>query len=78
MKNIFIGLSIFAISLSACNSGDKTDGTKNKNTDSTQANSQTKNETTKGTASMKAIVDGYLQLKNSLANDNGKDAASAG
>ncbi len=78
MKNIFTGLLIFAISLSACTSRDKTDETKNKNSDSTQSNFQTKNETTKGTASMKAIVDGYLQLKNSLANDNGSDAASAG
>ena len=64
--------------MAACNGGKNSDESNKKSTDSTQANSQTKNETTKSTASVKGIIDGYLQLKNALANDNGKDAANAG
>lgn len=79
MKILIIGIAIFATSLTACNSSsDKPSETKNKNNDSVKTTSQTNAETTKGTASVKDIIDGYLQMKNALANDNGNDAAKAG
>lgn len=79
MKNTIIAIAVFGISFGACNnSGNKSNESQNKNDDTTQDKQQTKNKETKGTASIKAIVQSYLQIKNALANDNGKDAATAG
>lgn len=86
MKNIIIGLAIAATTLAACNSGN------NKNTDAKQ-NAENRDTaiathpqattdivvTQAATISpAKEIIAGYLQLKNALAKDNGKDAATAG
>jgi hypothetical protein len=86
MKNIIIGLTMAATTLAACNSGD------NKNTEAKQ-NAENKDTAiathpqattdtggTQTTISFRAkeIIAGYLQLKNALAKDNGKDAATAG
>ena len=81
MKNIIIGIAIFAISLSACNSDNKTSEKEAIKNDTTQNNSSAmssnkRDESVDG--SMKEMVSQYLQMKNALANDNGKDAASAG
>ncbi len=86
MKNILIGIAIAATTLAACNNGN------NKNTDATQkAASKDTSMTTQPSAMhdttatqtaaafpAKEIIAGYLQLKNALAKDNGKDAAAAG
>ena len=82
MKNIIFGFAVIAITTAACNSGNnsteknekKDDTTMNNNT-STQSSGNTD---TKVDGSMKEMVTQYLQMKNALANDNGKEAASAG
>ena len=84
MKKMILGLAIVATILAACNStGNKSAESQNR-TNSSQVNSQTDNSKTSSAPiamdsfSIKEIVSQYLQIKNGLANDNGKDAASAG
>ncbi len=86
MKNIIVGFAIAATTLAACNSSNnKTIDAKQ--SDVTHDTSMATNNTvgTQATAAAtstafpaKEIIAGYLQLKNSLAKDNGKDAATAG
>ncbi|MEO6541313.1 MAG: DUF3347 domain-containing protein [Ferruginibacter sp.] len=83
IKNLFFGLTIAGTTLAACNSGnDKTTDTKANDTsmarheqraDTTTIQSATKT----ATFSAGEIIAGYLQIKNALANDNGKAAAAA-
>ena len=84
MKNIIVGFAIAATSLIACNNNKAAD------TKSTEVH----NDAPKPGAAQKApdtpvttptvafpvkeIIAGYLQLKNALTKDNGKDAATAG
>ncbi len=85
MKNIIIGIAI-AISAVACNNGSHKAAEKSeKKDDTTQVNNSKEKETdtsnkadAKVDGSMQEMVSQYLQMKNALANDNGKDAASAG
>jgi hypothetical protein len=84
MKKSIFYFAIAATTLAACNStGNKSSENKNES-NNTQASSQTDNATTTSvsdtmnTISIKDIVNQYIQIKNSLANDNGNDAASAG
>ena len=86
MKSIILGIVIAATTLAACNSSN------NKNTDAKQSAVQndaamaTQPSAMHDTASIqsaadfpaKEIIANYLQLKNALAKDNGKDAATAG
>lgn len=77
MRKTIIGIAVFAISLVACNSSsNKSNGSQPKDEDSIEA--QAKNEATRGTVSIKEIVNSYLHVKNALANDNGNDAAIGG
>ncbi|NIM35589.1 MAG: DUF3347 domain-containing protein [Hydrotalea flava] len=91
MKNILIGIAIAAATLAACNnSSNNTTDTKQadaKNDTAMAGHQQTTTDTVASqTASAsntaafpaKEIIAGYLQLKNALAKDNGKDAATAG
>ncbi len=82
MKNIIIGFAVIAITASACNTGSNTSEKNDKKEDTTMNNSSStsssNNTDTKVDGSMKEMVTQYLQIKNALANDNGKDAASAG
>ena len=84
MKNFLFGLAIVATTLAACNSTSNKSSESQNRTNSEQSNSQTDNPKTSSasdvmdTFSIKEIISQYLQIKNSLANDNGKDAASAG
>ncbi len=90
MKTIIIGFAIAAATLGACNgSNDATAGTSPQNetmtakkNDSQQAVVDKGNAQTAATNTAafpaKEIIAGYLQLKNALAKDNGKDAATAG
>lgn len=80
-KNIIIGFVIAAIAFTACNGG-------NNNTANDKQSTETKDTAitsqqpvlvnTNTSFSTKEIIAGYLQLKNALAKDNGKDAATAG
>ena len=86
MKNIIIGLALAATILPACNNSN------NKNTDAKQdaenkdtsmvaqpsAIHDTASTQTTSVFPAKEIIAGYLQLKNALAKDNGKEAAAAG
>ncbi len=78
MKNIIFGIAILAISLIACNNSSKSNESRNESLDTAASQSHTKNEETMVTTSVNEILSGYLQLKNALADDNGKDAAIAG
>ena len=80
MKSLIIGFATAANILTACNnSSDNTTAAKQsneKNDVSTARQQQTATDT--ATFPVKEIIAGYLQLKNALAKDNGKDAATAG
>jgi len=91
MKNTIIGLAIAGTTLAACNSGNnKTTDTKQRdvqNDTSIAGHQQATTDTTGSQAatagntaifSAKELIAGYLQLKNALTKDNGKEAAAAG
>ena len=83
MKTFLIAIAILAITATACNSGSTTTEENKKKEDSAQVNSSAKEEgatkaDSKVDGSMKEMLTQYLQIKNALASDNGKDAASAG
>lgn len=83
MTNIFLGFAIAATSLTACNNNTadtKTSEVKN-DTPVTVAEQNAPDTTiTPATVTfpVKKIITGYLHLKNALAKDNGKNAATAG
>lgn len=83
MKNIFLGLAIATTTLAACNSNnDKTNNAKQNEVQNDTSTAAKQTDTAvKQTATVfpaKEIIAGYLQMKNALAKDNGKDAATAG
>lgn len=87
MKNLILGIAILSISVTACNNGtnDTAEKATVKDTTPTQvSNAPAKEAATpvnvddKVAGSMKEMVTQYLDMKNALANDNGKDAATAG
>ena len=81
MKNIILGFSIVTINLMACSNNTAAD-TKQPEVKNDAATATTEKKVTDTTItpafSAKEIIAGYLQLKNALAKDNGKDAATAG
>jgi hypothetical protein len=81
MKKLIFSFAIAAITLAACNStGNKSAANQNEN-NGAQASSPTDNAATasvvKNTSATKEIVTQYLLIKDGLANDNGKDAATS-
>jgi len=80
MKRFLILNVVFAaIAFTACNSNNnKTDESTDMKSDTAQSKMQTSGTETKSTASINEIVAGYLNVKNALASDNGKEAATAG
>ena len=84
MKSLFFAIAISAISLSACNNTGNKSNNENKTATDTALTATETNKASTSTnensnaASINVIVSSYLQLKNALANDNGKDAATAG
>ena len=84
MKQLIIGIAIMATAVTACNNSNDTSSV-DKKKDSAQISSSSysgstasNNADTKGNSSIQAILGQYLKMKDALANDNGKDAASAG
>lgn len=73
MKQIILGLAIVAASLSACSNNN----TQSKE-DNTKSNVEATNTEAKKPFSVNEVVTGYLNIKNALAADNGKEAAAAG
>lgn len=84
MTNIILGFAIAAASLTSCNNNNAADTkqTEVKIEATTPVAEQKATDTTVTPATVpfpaKEIIAGYLQLKNALAKDNGKDAATAG
>ena len=82
MKTIIIGFAISAATLGACNgSNDATASiAAKKDSEHVVADTGKTQTVTASTATFptKEIIAGYLQLKNVLAKDNGKEAAAAG
>src|SRR4051812_1830620 len=93
MKMIFVSiLGIGAIISTACNSGSTKNNHEghDMNEDTAQHSTVSQNKDVKvvpafytnidakAAASIKEIVDHYLQIKNALANDNGREAAASG
>lgn len=70
MKNIFFGITIAAISFTACNSSntDKSAESSSLNNDTGQSTTQTNNAETKSATPITGIVNGYLHLKNALTD----------
>jgi len=79
MKHVIL-MTAFSIALfAACNDNSKQANTAGSDTTKTVPPTSTETAVTQQAASpVKDIVNGYLQLKNALANDNGNDAATAG
>ena len=75
MKKLLIIISIL-FSFSACNNNESKERNA-KSVDTTQASTHANNVTEKKTVSSNEVVAKYLQLKNALVNDNGKEAAAA-
>ena len=84
MTNIILGFAIATSSLVACNNNKAADTkqTEVKNDAPVVSAVQKAPDTTVTPSTVafptKEIIAGYLQLKNALAKDNGKDAAAAG
>lgn len=86
MRNIIIGSAISMLLFAACNNGNNKSISENTTSnDTTQAEAMDNKETTSPNgvdgnshATVTEIVAGYLQVKNALASDNGKDAATGG
>jgi hypothetical protein len=80
MKTLIIGIAFFANAFTACNGNNNstTDAHPSdvKNDTSIAAHQQAATDT--ATFPSKEIIADYLQLKNALTKDNGKDAAAAG
>lgn len=78
MKTLILGVAMIAISVSACKSGSD-NNTADKKADTIQAaNTASQSAPANADMGITEIVNQYLQIKNALANDNGKDAAAAG
>ena len=80
MKKLILGVAIIAITSSACNNGTDTKTANKKNDASLVENTTVKENGMSANVdgAMREMVTQYLQMKNALANDNGKDAATAG
>ena len=78
MKNVLIvAAAMSALIFSACNnssSDKKTDAGR----DTTGSNTQIGMPDTKSAASIQSVLEGYLQIKNALAADDGAEAANGG
>ena len=84
MKNVIFAVAIATITLLACNSNSNKTAENKSMDDSTKIDQSTikgaptTRTTSEENGAVKEMVAQYLQIKNALANDNGKDAASAG
>jgi len=77
MKKIILGLVIATVTLVACNSKKSTESQNNTNDSLTHSQIDT-TKLPSNSSPISELVSQYLQIKNGLANDNGKEAATAG
>lgn len=79
MKNQIIALVATAVFSTACNNSDPTDEKSTTTASSENINGQRSSLADNNqTASANQVITAYLHIKNALASDNGKDAASGG
>lgn len=78
MKTIFFSVAMLAAALSACSDNNSSSNEANNTNDSATVNAQNANATVSAPASTGAAVAAYLELKNALTTDNGREAATAG
>ncbi len=84
MKNLVIGSAIAIVLFTACSNGSSNTASEDKKDSDVAAQNTTAQEPTTTNVNdskatpVKELVSQYLQLKNALASDNGKDAATAG
>ncbi|SEL56957.1 Protein of unknown function [Chitinophaga rupis] len=80
MKYIILIAAITFTFLIACNSGNKQPNTTNDAAQPTPASNSAEQQAinTKPSSSVNGIINGYLDMKNALANDDGNGAATAG
>lgn len=77
MKSVILGFVVVAATFTACNNNGDQSRETIKNIDTDQTDTAASNPEVK-TASATKVITSYLQLKNALADDNAKDAATAG
>lgn len=78
MKTVFAFFLLASVGFTACNSGSNTAiADKKESTDSNTSQTSATSINSQGSSEINNLVSDYLQLKNALANDNSKDAASA-
>lgn len=84
MKKTIISIAIIAITAASCNSSGNNNAEDKKKDDTAKLDHSMAKEVTPANntdlnvdGAMQEMVSQYLQIKNALANDNGKDAASA-
>jgi hypothetical protein len=78
MKRVTLMFALIAVTFLACNNaGDKPNG-QGKTTDTTALRPVVTNSRGKAESSIKDVLNGYLDIKNALANDNSEDAAKGG
>jgi hypothetical protein len=80
MKTIILMAIAAAMSVTACNSnaGNKTSGDNDTRSSETATQTRTASNNASGRSTLNEILPAYLRIKNSLANDNGQDAAAGG
>lgn len=84
MKKYFgISLVLAAVVFAACNNSSKTEDTQKQTEEDTSPAADAKDakstaSAASGNTAVQDILSGYLQIKNSLASDNGNDAANGG
>jgi len=79
MKPIVIGFAVVTASLSACsNNNSQSKEINTINNDTAKVYTEPISSGAKETTSLNELLAAYIQLKNALTNDNGKDAATAG
>ena len=77
MKRLMLGCFLVAATFTACNNSGNKSGEILVSSDTTSAKTSASNAEVKN-ASATEVVTNYLILKNALANDNAKEAATAG
>ncbi|MEJ7738300.1 MAG: DUF3347 domain-containing protein [Chitinophagaceae bacterium] len=79
MKTLFFGIAVAAVAFTSCSDNNtQSKESAEKSSDTTQTNMQVNNTEEKKSKLSKEVIASYLQLKNALANDNAKGAATAG
>ncbi|HEX5152820.1 MAG TPA: DUF3347 domain-containing protein [Parafilimonas sp.] len=78
MKAIIPGIAMVAALFAGCSTNNSSNNTAATSADTITTNNETAAMPVSEPASVDAVVNDYLTLKNALANDNGSNAADAG